>query len=397
MSRAAARLAWLGLFGALATAPPATGPSATAALPGPPSAPSVEVLVLTRFHPRAATLDGPRTLRLAADGDQLRVDGRAVPVPLELARARWTVTLPDGTARAYDAALRVAADDGELRLVAALDLEDYVGRAVAAETLPGTPPAALEAQAIVARSFALAPGPRHSEAPLCDLAHCQALTPAADAGHATAARHAARATRGDVLRLPSGEAARAVFHAGCGGGTAEPQAVFGGAERTGARPAGDPECAADAWSERLSVAEVEAAAGAVLGVERPVPIGRLALEHDPDGRVRRLVDTATGRWAAGDAFARALDRARDWSVVKSARFDWKVAGDAVRIEGSGHGHGVGLCQRGAARRARRGDPAAVILEHYFAARVPRATSPASRTPAPAGSAAPPRPAPSPTA
>jgi stage II sporulation protein D len=397
MSKAAARLAAIGLpaasaalLAALATVPPATAPLTALS-------PPVEVLVLTRFHPRAATLDGPRTLRLAADGDRLLVDGRAVPVPLALERARWTVTLADGSGRGYDALLRVGAEGGELRIVAALELEDYVARAVAAETLPGAPPAALEAQAIVARSFALAPGSRHREAPLCDLAHCQALTPVADPRHAEAARRAAHATRGRLLRLASGETARAVFHACCGGSTAQPQAVFGGGEETGAQAAADPDCAADAWSVRLPVAEVETAAGEVLGLAGPAPIGGLALEHDPGGRVRRLTEAAAGRWAAGDAFARALDRARDWSVVRSARFDWRVSGGTVRIEGRGHGHGVGLCQRGAARRARRGDPAASILEHYFAARVTRATSPASRTPAPAGSAAPPRSAPSPTA
>jgi stage II sporulation protein D len=374
---------------ALAAAPPA-------GFPGDEAGATVEVLVLTRFHPRAATVDGPRALRLAADGAELRVDGRAAAVPLALEPARWTITLPDGTVRGYEAALRIGAAAGELRIVAALAREDYVARAVAAESLPGTPPAALEAQAVVARSFALAPGARHREAALCDLAHCQALTPVADAVHAEAARQAAEATRDRVLRLPSGAVARAVFHACCGGGTADPGEVFGGDDETGARAAPDPPCEADAWSVTLPVAEVEAAAGAALGAADPVPIGRLLLERDPHGRVRRLLDTATARWAAGDALARALDRTQDWSVVKSARFDWRVTGAGVRIDGRGHGHGVGLCQRGAARRARRGATAAAILEHYFAARSASATSRASRTPAPAGSAAPPRSAPAPT-
>ncbi len=381
---------------ALAAAPLARAAAPPTGFPGEEAGATVEVLVLTRFHPRAATLEGPRALRLAADGAVLRVDGRAAAAPLVLEPARWTITLPDGTVRGYEAALRVGAEAGELRIVAALEREDYVARAVAAETLPGTPPAALEAQAIVARSFALAPGARHREARLCDLAHCQALTPVADAAHAEAARQAAGATREQVLRLPTGAVARAVFHACCGGGTADPQAVFGGADETGARAAPDPPCEADAWSVTLPVAEVEAAVGAALGAAGPVPIGRLLLERDPHGRVRRLLDTATARWVAGDALARALDRTQNWSVVKSARFDWRVIGAGVRIEGRGHGHGVGLCQRGAARRARRGAGAAEILRYYFAARPGSATSRASRTPAPAGSAAPPRSAPAPT-
>ncbi len=360
--------------------------------------PNVDVLVLTRHHPRAATIDGPLTARVAASGETLLVDGTPQPGPLALPRARWSIALDDGTTRAYDGSLRIGAAGGELRVVAVLDLEDYVARAVAGETPSGTPREALRAQAIVARSYALAGGRRHPDAPLCDLAHCQALTPPDDPAHTLAARSAAEATRGEVLRLPSGEIARAVFHACCGGATADPRAVFGGEETTGARPTHDPRCANDAWAARLPLEEVEAAAARVLGRADAVRFARLQLERSPDGHVLRVVDTTSGRWAAGDALVRALDRTQGWSVVKSTRFAWSRVDSGVVMTGRGHGHGVGLCQRGAAAYARRGATAEEILSTYFAARLDEfRTSPASPVPAADGSAAPTRSGPSPTA
>lgn len=370
--------------------------AAPAHAPGPDPPNAVEVLVLSRWHPRAATLAGPQALRLAAQGETLLADGIPHAGALTLPRGRWSIALDDGTRRTYDASLRVTAAEGELRLVASLELEEYVARAVAGETLPGTPPAALRAQAIVARSYALAGERRHDHAALCDLAHCQALTPPADPAHAVAARRAAEATRGRVLRLPSGEIARTVFHACCGGTTADPRAVFGGEETTGARPARDPGCTGDAWTVAIPLDEVEAAVRTALGAVGAVSFERLELACGADGQVVRVVDGATGGWATGDAVARELDRSQGWSVVKSARFSWKRVGRSVLLTGRGHGHRVGLCQRGAADRARRGATAEEILGSYFVARLGEVrTSPASRSPAAGGSAAPTRSGPSP--
>jgi stage II sporulation protein D len=39
--------------------------------------------------------------------------------------------------------------------------------------------------------------------------------------------------------------------------------------------------------------------------------------------------------------------------------------DGIEIRGRGYGHGVGLCQVGAIRRARAGEGAEQILLHYY--------------------------------
>jgi stage II sporulation protein D len=51
----------------------------------------------------------------------------------------------------------------------------------------------------------------------------------------------------------------------------------------------------------------------------------------------------------------------------STRFSVRRTGADYVFSGTGFGHGVGLCQIGAAARARRGDSVDSILGHYFPA------------------------------
>ena len=53
------------------------------------------------------------------------------------------------------------------------------------------------------------------------------------------------------------------------------------------------------------------------------------------------------------------------SHLKSSAFDVTREGDRFVLEGRGWGHGVGLCQIGAAVMGHRGYPYAEILAHYF--------------------------------
>ena len=53
------------------------------------------------------------------------------------------------------------------------------------------------------------------------------------------------------------------------------------------------------------------------------------------------------------------------SHLKSSAFDVEMTPDRVILHGSGWGHGVGLCQIGAANMARHGHGYAEILQHYY--------------------------------
>jgi stage II sporulation protein D len=244
--------------------------------------------------------------------------------------------------------------------VARLELEVYVAWTVASETEPATPPEALRAQAVVARSYAVAAGRRHADVDLCDLAHCQLLRGDLAARHLAAARRAAEATRGEVLRLDSGRIALAPFHAACGGHTGDPSELFGG-DGTGAAAVPDDGCPAQPWRTMVPAAVFEAVVAERLGAVAPPE----ALDWSM-GRGGYVVQVALdGRVVGGEAFTRALDARLGHRSIRSSRFTATRTSRGVLFEGTGIGHGVGLCQAGAARRAAAGAKYRQILGHFF--------------------------------
>ena len=94
-------------------------------------------------------------------------------------------------------------------------------------------------------------------------------------------------------------------------------------------------------------------------------VRRLApLETGPSGRIKKLLiegDKATV--VAGKELI-----IRKWlseSHLKSSAFKISWKGDRLILDGSGWGHGVGLCQIGAAVMASKGYPYQEILQHYY--------------------------------
>ncbi|MBN8232084.1 SpoIID/LytB domain-containing protein [Corallococcus macrosporus] len=322
--------------------------------------------ILSKHRPSRLRLDGPRSLEVVASGNTLVVDGRPQAQALRLDAGRWHVR-GRGLDRRYEASLSLAAREGELIVVASFALETYVAAVTASETEVDTPFEALRAQAITARSYVLASGKRHDEARACDLTHCQVLRGEGFARHLRRARDAARATEGLVLRLPDGSIALSPFHASCGGHTAEPVAVFGAPDLTGAAAVPD-RCPASPWRAVVPRSLVSAAASDALG--GPAQAVDLLLDRDSSGAVVRVVDRASGRDARGDAFFRALGARTGWDRIRSARFSMTFGGDQALLEGQGHGHGVGLCQAGAALLARQGWTAEQLLAHYFPRALP---------------------------
>ncbi|GMU06056.1 SpoIID/LytB domain-containing protein [Corallococcus caeni] len=342
------------------------GSIAREAKPKPAADTQVDVRILSKHRPARLRLDGPRSLEVVATGNTLIVEGRPQPNALRLDAGRWHVR-GRGVDRRYEAALSLEARDGELIVVATFALETYVADVTASETEVDTPFEALRAQAITARSYVLASGKRHDEARACDLTHCQVLRGEGFARHLRRARDAARSTEGIVLRLSDGAIALAPFHASCGGHTAEPVAVFGAPDRTGAAAVPD-RCPASPWRAVVPRTRVSAAASDVLG--GPAQAEDLLLDRDSSGAVVRIVDRASGRDARGDAFFRALGARAGWDRIRSARFSMTLGGDQALLEGQGHGHGVGLCQAGAALLARQGWTAEQLLAHYFPRALP---------------------------
>ena len=188
-----------------------------------------------------------------------------------------TITI-DG--RAYRGALEVVptkSDPGSLNAVNAVAIDQYVKGVIANESPPSWPLAALEAQAVAARSFALSTSVDGNGFDLYDDTRSQVYE-GIDSETAPS-NAAAAATRGQVV-LYNGQIAETFFSACSGGHTESVQNVFFGSPipyLIGVPDPYDGTCPLHTWTLRFSEAEISARLGAYL-----------------DGRLRRVVVTKRG-------------------------------------------------------------------------------------------------------
>jgi stage II sporulation protein D len=261
--------------------------------------------------------------------------------------------------------LHIAARNGELVLSVTLPTESYVERVVTSEGSAADSPESLKALAIVVRSFALHEAHGHTEYDLCDSTHCQLLHWGGNPARRAAAHAATLATAGETLWF-HGARAEAWFHQNCGGRTASPAELWPGrkqmpwlASRT------DSYCTASgarAWSANLSLSELTAALAAD-GLVRPGWKSLTVARRGESGRAVTLRADSTE--FSAEAFRLAVGRSLGWNRILSTWFEVTRQGDRFLFHGRGSGHGVGLCQAGAAAMAAEGQDSSKILAQYF--------------------------------
>src|SRR3954468_1279158 len=155
---------------------------------------------------------------LAARGSVLSLDGK----PALSAQFQGPLRL-DG--RELPGRLDVYSDGGVLVAVNAVDLEQYVAAVVASEVPASWPAEALRAQAVAARTFAVAQKVAHGAAARAHLGASVIDQVYRNAAHPPpAALEAARATSGEVLTWGAAPIA-AYFIASCGGTTGSADAA----------------------------------------------------------------------------------------------------------------------------------------------------------------------------
>ncbi len=253
---------------------------------------------------------------------------------------------------------------GQVEVVA---LDDYVAAVLPGEIGRRAPAPALEAQAVAARSYALARRERHLDegADLCDATHCQVFRGRDAATEET--RDASEATRGLVL-VQKGRVIAAPFHAVCGGKTARPRDVWDDEENPDLVPVDDDACR-DApgfeWSYAIRRKELPAL-GAALGF----PEARFfeVFSRDTTGRVAAVRFVAPGGRAVtlrGFDFRRGASELWGWATVRSTAFEVTESRTEYLLTGRGTGHGAGMCQAGAIARAKREETREQILALYY--------------------------------
>jgi stage II sporulation protein D len=264
--------------------------------------------------------------------------------------------------------------------VQSVPLERYVLAAALSEVTPTGESAAVVArvydvQTVIARTYALAHRGRHASEgfDLCDSTHCQLYQPdrVRTSSFARPADAATARTRGQILRSrdAGGTIIDAVFHADCGGHTTTPAAAWGGANQSylQARTDEAPGLTHRTWVFEASLADWRTLLNSDARTAVGVTLQHLAVTATgPGDRVTGLrVDGSRQRVLSGDLLRTVVTAARGPQSVMSTRFRVEQTPDGFRLVGSGFGHGVGLCQRGAIARARRGDSLQSILEYYY--------------------------------
>ncbi|HET9281996.1 MAG TPA: SpoIID/LytB domain-containing protein [Candidatus Angelobacter sp.] len=239
----------------------------------------------------------------------------------------FVVTVPGKLTRRYRGKLEITPQARELVVVVAMELETAVASIVMAESPPDAPIEALKAQAVATRSFLIAGKGRHSGFDFCDTTHCQFLRQAPEPG--SRASQAAAATRGLVLAY-KGETFAAMYSASCGGRTHS-------LEELGISVRGYPYYAVDCNYCR----------------------------RHPEKWVAKISQADAAGLAGTESSRLKLARKLGWKTIPGNFYSSHEEGGAVVLEGSGKGHGIGLCQRGGADMARHGATFQQILEHYY--------------------------------
>jgi stage II sporulation protein D len=252
--------------------------------------------------------------------------------------------------------------DGRTGLVNSLPLDAYLYGVVSKELSESLPKAAQETQTIAARTYAFKR--LRPDRPYDVVAGESNQSYGGIEGESVAGRDAVDATAGNIVVF-AGAPADIAYSACCGGHTESAVAAWG-TDFPYLRGVVDPNCAGApgfAWRQSVSLATLESALGARWA--NCGAIGSVTLSDiDPSGRARRI--TIGGDRGSldlkGDEFRFVLGA----SIVRSTLLRSANVRDGVLLlEGSGFGHGVGLCQWGACTAARRGTATADILQFYF--------------------------------
>lgn len=256
--------------------------------------------------------------------------------------------------------------DVDGQIISTVGLEEYLYSVVPREMSASWPAAALQAQAICARTYVLARStPRRSY----DLVPSEAdQVYGGIASESPAGRAAVEATAANVLRF-DGRFAQIMYSSCCGGHTEASSDAWGGSPFPYLGGVVCPHCTASPnyrWRRDIDLASVASAFSNEIAPFGNVT-GLRAGPLDASGRARtmELVCERGSAFVKGSAF-RIRIGARTIPSLLITKIDTNPqAPERITIEGGGLGHGVGLCQWGAHGMALDGASANEILSFYL--------------------------------
>lgn len=266
--------------------------------------------------------------------------------------------------------------DGQISAVNVLPVEEYLGSVVDSEMPTKFPEAARQAQAIVARTYALYQAQQADPNSVYDLLSSQRSQKYLGveyidksgrrlAGESESSRRAVQETRGLVCTLRK-KLFCTYYSAVCGGRTTNGNEVFkDAAEVLKSVPC---EWCSDSphyrWTTGLTREEFQKAISPAKRDQVKATIRSVQQKMEPgQGSISQfeINDGIQQPSVSGIELRNRLPA----GTLFSPHFRIKLEQDRVVFEGRGHGHGVGFCQWGAKGQADAGRSSAEIIRYYY--------------------------------
>lgn len=302
--------------------------------------------------------------------------------------------------RKFAGRLRFVVEGDKIRAINTIGLEDYLLSVISSEMRASAPLEFLKAHAIISRSWVMSNLGRHGNFDVCADDHCQRYQGLSEE-IGSGVRSAIDQTWGQLL-MYKGKICDARYSKCCGGVSEKfstcwenkdfpylqpvrdvPAAVDGAAVPEGVDGT-DPFChTADKrllaavlndydlstedfyrWEIRYTRDELSSLLKERSGIDFGTVRDLVPVERGASGRIKFLKVIGSRRTVT---IGKELNirRVLSHSHLKSSAFEIEWHGDECILHGKGWGHGVGLCQIGAAVMASRGYGYRQILAHYY--------------------------------
>lgn len=255
-------------------------------------------------------------------------------------------------------------DNGRFLMVNIVPIENYVSSVIGSEMNLSWPESTLEAQAIIARTYAY-----HEKAmqkkPYFDVYDSTASQVYKGAAKENEKSQAiAQRTRG-MLLLYQNRLFKTFFHSTCGGHTSNAKQIFDYHDISPLAGVECPYCKSSpyfSWSFTIQTTELEDFFNTL---KLPLPFRGLSIEKMDKGKRVMSLLVFYGKDQNRSIKASELRNHFGANKLRSTSFTMESAPQGVLFQGHGWGHGVGLCQFGAKTMGDQGHSSPQILQFYY--------------------------------
>ena len=257
----------------------------------------------------------------------------------------------------YKDIIEITVQDGYLKLVNLVNMNDYLCGVVEAEGGRGRHIEYYKVQSLISRTYALKNKNRHIKEGyhLCDNQHCQVYR-----NHSidnSNIKKAVESTSNEVIVDINGSLVTTFFSANCGGQTCDPSYVWNNSVDY-LSTFKDTFCCntkQSNWTKRISKKRWSSFLSDKYGV----------LEEDYGDLIYNFRQIDRKAFYIHPSLGIPLRDLRKEFKLKSTFFSSRIDGNDVLLNGYGFGHGVGLCQEGAMKMADLGYDYKQIASYYY--------------------------------